>query len=202
MPLASRKSRPPPSRLGGAAGSTGCSASRRPRSLVIGIGVAVSQGGGDEFEPASSDTAAVRKEFAWIPQKGNVLGQPGAPATLIEYNDLQCPACKAYATEVLPGVLSRYVRPGKVKLALRPVAIIGPDSQPAADAAAAASLQDKMLAVQRRPLPQPGHREHWLRGRWVHQGHRVRHAGLDVNRLLSDKDSAQQGACLPVGEAG
>src|SRR5437016_4300105 len=35
--------------------------------------------------------AAVQRLFAGIPQRGNVLGRPQAPVTLVEYVDLQCP---------------------------------------------------------------------------------------------------------------
>jgi protein-disulfide isomerase len=112
--------------------------------IVVGIGIAISQSGGSDSSDASADTAAVEKEFAGIPQDGAVLGRTDAPATLIEYGDLQCPACKAYATETLPDVLDRFVRPGRVKLELRLISIIGPESQLASETAAATSFQDRM----------------------------------------------------------
>src|SRR5690349_18572434 len=49
-----------------------------------------------------------------IPQRGISLGSPSAPVTLIEFGDLQCPACAQFATETLPAVITRYVRSGRV----------------------------------------------------------------------------------------
>jgi hypothetical protein len=41
--------------------------------------------------PAPAAPAAVNARFAGIEQHGTTLGAPGAPATLTEYADLQCP---------------------------------------------------------------------------------------------------------------
>jgi protein-disulfide isomerase len=85
----------------------------------------------------------VAKLFKGIPQQGFVLGQPNAPVTLVEYIDLQCPVCQAFETEVFPDLIKQYVRPGKVKVEMRPWAFIGPDSLRGQAATIAAMHQNR-----------------------------------------------------------
>ena len=47
------------------------------------------------------------------------LGSPTAPVTLVEYIDLQCPICREFETTVMPDVIAKYVRTGKVKVEAR-----------------------------------------------------------------------------------
>ncbi len=84
--------------------------------------------------------------MAGIPQDGVSLGSPRAPVTLVEFADLQCPFCARYARDALPRVIDRYVRPGRVRLQLRLLSFIGPDSERAARVADAAALQDRLWA--------------------------------------------------------
>jgi protein-disulfide isomerase len=98
--------------------------------LAAAIVLVVVLGGGGSGSSATSattlpDAAAIAQQFAGIPQHGNVLGKANAPATMIEYIDLQCPTCRAFETDVMPTVFQRYVRTGKLRIEARPVAIIG-----------------------------------------------------------------------------
>jgi protein-disulfide isomerase len=86
-----------------------------------------------------------RQEFAGIPQSGNVLGNPKAGHTLVEYGDLVCPACKAYSDQIIPTVIQDYVRTGKLRLEFQPFQFVRPYSQLAAQYAWAAAAQDKMF---------------------------------------------------------
>ena len=89
--------------------------------------------------------ADVTRLFKGIPQQGNVLGSPSAPATLVEYIDLQCPVCREFETTVMPSVVSRYVRPGKLKVVARPIAFLGPDSEVARKGAVAALQRNRFF---------------------------------------------------------
>jgi len=90
------------------------------------------------------DAGAVTKMFNGIPQHGNVVGKPGAPVTMVQYIDLQCPVCRAFETEVMPTIVARYVRNGTVKVVTRPIAFIGADSETGRRAAMAAGLQNRL----------------------------------------------------------
>ncbi len=85
-----------------------------------------------------------RALFAGIPQHGNALGDPHAPITLVELGDLQCPSCALFAQNVLPSIVARYVRPGRVLLIFRGLHFIGSDSLRAARMAYALGEQDHL----------------------------------------------------------
>jgi protein-disulfide isomerase len=88
------------------------------------------------------NAGAALRVFDGVAQHGNVLGSSSAPATLVEYIDLQCPVCREFETAVMPSIVSKYVRPGKLKVIARPIAFIGPDSEVARRAAVAAMIHN------------------------------------------------------------
>lgn len=90
--------------------------------------------------PGASDVNAM---FKGIPQSGLVLGSPTAKVTLTEYLDLQCPYCQQFETSVMPDIVSRYVKTGKVKVEARTLAFLGPDSVRGRKAMIAAGEQRK-----------------------------------------------------------
>jgi protein-disulfide isomerase len=117
-------------------------------AVVIVAVIAIASGGDDkpaikkgENIPGQIETNA---RFAGIPQRGITVGDPRAPLTLVEFADLQCPFCRDYTNNVLPTIVDRYVRTGKLKMEFRNVAFIGPDSTTAAQMAAAAGMQNKL----------------------------------------------------------
>jgi len=91
-------------------------------------------GGGEEKPRASSRTISV-------PTKGNVLGYPDAPVTVIEYSDFQCPFCRRFFMETERLLMADYIETGKVKLEYRHFAFLGPESLAAAEAAECAGEQ-------------------------------------------------------------
>ena len=93
---------------------------------------------------SDATAAAPASNFDGIPQDGIALGSPKAPAVLTEFADLQCPFCAAYARDVLPTVVDRYVRSGRLRLKLHVLTFVGEDSVRAGAMAAAAAQQDKL----------------------------------------------------------
>ena len=63
-----------------------------------------------------------------------VLGDPGAPVTVIEYSSLTCPHCANFHIQTLPEIKKNYIDTGKVRLVYRHF----PFDQPALMAAALA----------------------------------------------------------------
>ena len=103
--------------------------------VVFALLVLLSQISGSEGE--------VQEILADVPQNGTTLGSEDAPVTIYLYEDLQCPACASFARRTFPDLVTRYVEPGEVKVVAETIAIIGPDSVPAAGAALAAGEQDR-----------------------------------------------------------
>ena len=109
--------------------------------LLVGVAIAISQSGGDDDEPevASGD---VQSLIDGLPQDGDTLGEPGAPETVLEFADLQCPFCRQFAVNEIPTLLEGPVSDGRLKLQFRNWVILGPDSEEAAAAALSAGEQD------------------------------------------------------------
>lgn len=63
-----------------------------------------------------NDNNEITALLASIPQSANALGQPAAPVTLAYFADLQCPYCRDFSLEVLPPIIERWVRAGKLRI--------------------------------------------------------------------------------------
>jgi protein-disulfide isomerase len=137
--------------------------------------------------PSATD---VNRLLKGIPQHGNVLGSPNAPVTLVEYIDLQCPACQVFETQAMPKLIVRYVRTGKVKVEARPIAFIGPDSERGRSAALAAGEQNRFFDFSQLLYFNQGvENSGWLNDAMV-KAAAASIPGLDVPRLLSARDSS------------
>src|SRR5947199_5296379 len=111
------------------------SAARRTRLIQLGIvgavvvaaiiGIVIATSGGKSSHVASTPQAKnkvaseVNGLLGGIPQSGSVLGNANAPVTLVFFGDLQCPICRDFSLGVLPGLVERFVRPGKLRIEYR-----------------------------------------------------------------------------------
>ena len=143
--------------------SSGAADPRKRRNIIIGAAIAVavvvavvvvlvssggSDGSGTDNAAGGSSAAQVKgvnetsEMLDGIPQDGNALGKKSAKVTLVEFADFQCPFCRDFALNTLPVIINDYVRTGKVRMELRTLTFIGPDSETAARAAAGAGEQN------------------------------------------------------------
>ncbi|MGH3132279.1 MAG: DsbA family protein [Gaiellaceae bacterium] len=185
-------------------------AERRPSGIVVVVAFVVAIGAAVALIAAAlvlrSDSSAPPSPAAGvdlegIPQDGTVLGSPAANVTLIEYGDLQCPACRAYTEAVFPSVVTEYVRPGKVTTEFRGLSFIGPDSERALRFALAAGLQDRLWnVVEALYRNQGGENSGWVTDELVREL-AAAIPGLDVDRMFAEAGSTEVTAMIQEAEA-
>ena len=81
-----------------------------------------------------------------VTQDAHTYGDPGAPVTVQEYLDFQCPICLRAESGVLPEIETRFIQPGVAKLETHAIAILGDESVQAAAAAECANEQGRFWA--------------------------------------------------------
>ena len=173
-------------------------AEKRPSGLVVVLAFAVAVAAAvalvavalflrDDGGPTSVPTPVV--DLAGIPQQGTVLGAPEAKVTLIEYADLQCPACRSYALNVFPAIVDANVRNGLVKTEFRGFPFIGSDSLKAQRFVLAAGLQNKLWQFQEALYRNQGQEnEGWVTDELLRElAGEI--PGLDVEKLFADAES-------------
>jgi protein-disulfide isomerase len=69
--------------------------------------------------PTRGASAEVTSLLTGIPQHGSTLGHPNAPLTLQYFADLQCPFCRQFTLTVLPSIIKKWVRGGKLRIVYR-----------------------------------------------------------------------------------
>ena len=171
---------------------------------VIVILIVISQSGGTSSSspPANVTGAAqVDTELKGIPQTGQVLGDSGAPVTVIEYGDPQCSSCKFFSENVAPQLISAEVRPGKVKYQFQPFLIIGPDSKPAMKAALAAGVQNRLWQfLQLFYLNQGGENSGYVTDSFLTGI--AKGAGVpDINKWNTDRNDSKWDAIIQQGSS-
>ena len=164
------------------------------RAVVVAFGIAIaaaaalvavaliSKRSSDSAPPAATPVVAL----GGIPQTGAVLGNSGAKVALIEYADLQCPACRLYTEEFFPTLVDEYVRTGKVKAEFRGFPFIGDDSVKAHRFLLAAARQNKLWNLQEALYRnQGGENSGWVTDDLIR---RVAGEipGLDVDQMFAD----------------
>ena len=157
-------------------------------AVLVGIAIGLGSAGDDESGTTTGPpegAAETRALFGGIPQSGTELGNPDAKVTLVEFADLQCPFCGEYSREVMPTVVSRYVRQGRVKASLVLLAFLGDDSLEGARMAAAAGRQGKLYQFVDLVYRNQG-AEHsgWVTEDYLRRIGRA--VGLDVERAFGD----------------
>ena len=117
-------------------------------AILIAVSVTSGRSGSASSAPATlSGAAETAALLRGIPQHGTTLGSPNAPIRLVEYADLQCVYCGAWARDVFPTLVRRYVRTGKVQLEFRGLAFVGDDSRVGLRTALAAAQQNRLWNV-------------------------------------------------------
>jgi protein-disulfide isomerase len=188
--------------------------SRRAKNLLL-VGVvlvaaglaaaliAVSMtGGGDESAAVGVHGAATTEAlFDGIPQRGNVLGKPKAPVTIVEYADYQCPFCGQFARDTLPAIVDEYVRPGKVRIVYQGIAILGPDSTTALQAAVSAGMENKLWNYGELLFHNQGEENTgWVTDDLLRElGASV--PGLDVDAMMNGRSSAEVAAAISTAQS-
>ncbi|WP_345312942.1 DsbA family protein [Gordonia alkaliphila] len=71
------------------------------------------------------------------------LGEVDAPVTMVVFSDFRCPFCAAYARDIEPQLVEKYVDTGKLRIEWRDQPIFGKESELAARAGWAAAAQGK-----------------------------------------------------------
>ena len=75
-----------------------------------------------------------------------VMGNANAKLTIYEFADFQCPYCKRFFDNTLPGLKQKYIDNGKVKFVQIGLAFLGQESKDAAEAAKCAGDQGQFWA--------------------------------------------------------
>ena len=74
---------------------------------------------------------------------GPTKGREDAPITIVEFSDFQCSFCRKFWKETLPKIEADYIDTGKARFVFRHLAVLGPFSERAAEAAECAREQGK-----------------------------------------------------------
>ncbi len=142
---------------------------------------------------------SVNRMLRGVPQQGIELGKPDAPVTLVEIAEPQCPFCAKWARDELPGLVSRYVRRGKIRIEYRGLSFIGSDSDGLLALAEAAGIQNKLWnVVELEYANQGGEGSGYADPAYLTAVARAV-PGLDVKKVFADARSSKVRA--PINEA-
>jgi protein-disulfide isomerase len=161
-------------------------------AVAAAIGVASTRAGSEQSMQEGAtlpDAAAAQAIFHGVPQSGAGLGRAEAPVTLVEFVDLQCPYCREFEVEALPALVEKHVRSGKLRIEIRGLSFLGPDSERGLRAVLAAGRQDRMFELMELIYYNQGaENSGWLSDELI--GAAARSVpGIDVRRLTDDMDS-------------
>ena len=118
--------------------------------VVIAVIVAAGTGGGSGSSSSTTTTTGTASSVSalkGVPQHGDILGKPSAPATLMVFEDPQCPYCREWNVNTLPTVVQNYIRTGKLKLQYRGIVVISENSVAGLRAIYGAAPQGKLWSM-------------------------------------------------------
>jgi protein-disulfide isomerase len=96
--------------------------------------------------PSQENPSAETVMAAIVVETRHFKGNPDAPVTIVEFSDFRCPYCGRFATGAGREIEKRYVEEGLVRFGYQHFAILGPESQRAAEASECAAEQDAFWA--------------------------------------------------------
>jgi protein-disulfide isomerase len=163
--------------------------------VVVAVVLAAGSGGGssNSNEPTTvsstpSGGGTPESSLDGVPQHGDVLGKPTAPATLTVFEDPQCPYCRQWNVDTLPTVVANYVRTGRVKLQYRGIVVIGENSVAGLRAIYGAGPQNKLWNMVEALYERQGDENSgWITVPVIKDA--AKEAGADPAAVLSHADS-------------
>jgi protein-disulfide isomerase len=171
-------------------------------AVLLAVVVVLVAGSSKSAAPTTTTTqttGASLRSLAGIPQQGTTLGKASAPATLIVYEDPQCPFCRSWNASTLAPVVDQYVRPGKLKLEYRGVVIIGQDSVRGLRAIYAAAEQNKGWSFADALYGHQGvENSGWITNSVILAA--AREAGADGKAILAAMGSSKVSAALTTSQ--
>jgi protein-disulfide isomerase len=115
--------------------------------VVVGFLVSATASRAQVGQSPSAAVKSAALSLAGIPQHDETLGRLTAPVRMLYFDDPQSPISRMWHARVLPLLVRRYVKPGKLQIQWHGYAVIGPDSVTGERFTAAAGLQDHLWDV-------------------------------------------------------
>jgi protein-disulfide isomerase len=111
--------------------------------LIIPLVIGIISGMFLAFYPESESEPSLLTITKLIDGGSPIMGDSGAPITILEWGDYQCTFCYKFHQNTLNVINEDYIKTGKVKLVFKDFPLNGPDSLLAAEAAYCAQDQGK-----------------------------------------------------------
>ncbi|WP_299290415.1 thioredoxin domain-containing protein [Nitrosopumilus sp.] len=111
--------------------------------LAIPIAIGIIAGLFLAFYPESENESKLLTKSNLIENGSPILGNSGAPITILEWGDYQCTYCYRFHQNTLDTINQDFIETGKVKLVFKDFPLNGPDSLLAAEASYCAEDQGK-----------------------------------------------------------